>query len=149
MSARETASRLGRLRGLDTLSDARGIFALAAMDHRDSLRVAFEAAGHPTPAPKRIAELKATVARALAPHATGLLIDMELGAAAVALGAPGPCGIVVPLEAQGYEDVAAGRVTTFLPGFSCPIAPTTRRRRHARTRSSARPSRGVTRKGCR
>ena len=47
---------------------------------------------------------------------------MELGAPAVALGAPGPCGIVVPLEAQGYEDVAAGRVTTFLPGFSPELA---------------------------
>ncbi|MDX6560937.1 MAG: hypothetical protein QOD65_751, partial [Gaiellales bacterium] len=31
MSARETAARLGRLRGLDVLSDARGIFALAAI----------------------------------------------------------------------------------------------------------------------
>jgi tagatose 1,6-diphosphate aldolase len=122
VSARETAARLGRLRGLDTLSDARGIFALAAMDHRDSLRVAFEKAGHPTPPPERITELKVTVARALAPHATGLLLDMELGAPAVALGAPGPCGIVVPLEAQGYEDVAAGRVTTFLPGFSPALA---------------------------
>jgi tagatose 1,6-diphosphate aldolase len=28
----------------------------------------------------------------------------------------------VPLEAQGYEDVAAGRVTTFLPGFSPALA---------------------------
>ena len=88
MSARETAARLGRLRGLDMLSDARGIFALAAIDHRDSLGVAFAAAGFPTPPPERIAELKATIARALAPHATGLLIDMELGAPAIALGAP-------------------------------------------------------------
>jgi tagatose 1,6-diphosphate aldolase len=104
------------------LSDARGIFALAAMDHRDSLRVAIETAGFPTPPPERIAQLKTTVARALAPHATGLLIDVELGAPAIALGAPGPCGIVVPLEAQGYEDVAAGRVTTFLPGFSPALA---------------------------
>jgi tagatose 1,6-diphosphate aldolase len=122
VSARESAARLGRVRGLDTLADARGIFALAAIDHRDSLRIAFEQAGHPAPPPKRIAELKVTVARALAPHATGLLIDVELGAAAVALGAPGPCGIVVPLEAQGYEDVSAGRVTTFLPGFSPALA---------------------------
>jgi tagatose 1,6-diphosphate aldolase len=122
VSARETAARLGRLRGLDTLSDARGIFALAAMDHRDSLRVAFEQAGFATPPPERIAELKAAVARALAPHATGLLIDVELGAPAIAQGAPGPCGIVVPLEAQGYENIGAGRVTTFLPGFSPALA---------------------------
>jgi hypothetical protein len=37
VSAQETAARLGRLRGLDMLSDARGIFALAAIDHRASL----------------------------------------------------------------------------------------------------------------
>ena len=122
VSARETAAHLGRLRGLDTLTDSRGIFALAAMDHRDSLRVAYEKAGLPAPPPERIAELKATVARALAPHATGLLIDVELGAPAIALGAPGACAIVVPLEAQGYEDIAAGRVTTFLPGFSPALA---------------------------
>ena len=124
MSAHETAARLGRLRGLDTLSDARGIFALAAIDHRDALGVAFAAAGYPTPSPERIADLKATIARAFAPHATGLLIDVELGFPAIAQGAPGPCAIVVPLEAQGYEDVAAGRVTTFLPGFSPAIART-------------------------
>jgi tagatose 1,6-diphosphate aldolase len=122
VSARETAARLGRLRGLDALSDARGIFALAAIDHRHSLRVAFEAAGYETPSPERIAELKTTVARALAPHATGLLIDLELGAQAIAHGAPGPCAIVVPLEAQGYEDSSAGRVTTFLRGFSPALA---------------------------
>ena len=124
MSARETAARLGRLPWLDRSSDTRGIFALAAMDHRDSLRIAFESAGFPAPPPERIAELKASVVRALAPHATGLLIDVELGAPAIAMGAPGPRGIVVPLEAQGYEDVAAGRVTTFLPGFSPALART-------------------------
>jgi tagatose 1,6-diphosphate aldolase len=122
VSARETAARLGRLRGLDAITDARGIFGLAAMDHRDSLGIAFERAGFPTPSPERVVELKAMVARALAPHATGLMIDLELGAPAVAQGAPGPCGIVVPLEAQGYEDVSSGRVTTFLPGFSPALA---------------------------
>jgi tagatose 1,6-diphosphate aldolase len=124
VSAHDTAARLGRLRGLDMLSDPRGIFALAAIDHRDSLAVAFEKAGFPTPAPESIADLKITIARALAPHATGMLIDVELGAPAIAAGAPGPCPIVVPLEAQGYEDVSAGRVTTFLPGFSPALART-------------------------
>jgi tagatose 1,6-diphosphate aldolase len=124
VSGQETAARLGRLRGLDTLSDARGIFALAAIDHRDSLGLAFKQAGFATPSPERIAELKAAIASALAPHATGLMIDVELGVPAIAEGAPGPCGIVVPLEAQGYEDVSAGRVTTFLPGFSPALART-------------------------
>ena len=93
------------------------------MDHRDSLRVAFEQAGFPTPPPERIAELKATIARALAPHATGLLIDLELGARPLRWG-PRAVRIVVPLEAQGYSDVASGRVTTFLPGFSPALART-------------------------
>ena len=124
MSARETAARLGRLRGLDMLSDTRGIFALAAIDHRDSLGIAFEKAGYPTPSPDQIADLKVTIARALAPHATGLLVDVELGAPAIAAGAPACTPIVVPLEAQGYDDVASGRVTTFLPGFSPALART-------------------------
>jgi tagatose 1,6-diphosphate aldolase len=123
-SVSDTAARLGRLRGLDALSDVRGIFALAAIDHRDSFGVAFRSAGFEAPSPERIADLKATIARALAPHATGLLIDVELGAPAIALGAPGPCPIVVPLEAQGYEDASARRVTTFLPGFSPALART-------------------------
>jgi sulfofructosephosphate aldolase len=122
VSADDVASRLGRLRRLDTLADEDGIFALAAIDHRDSLRVAFEKAGHATPTPAGLAQLKATVARALAPHATGLLLDVELGAAALAAGAPGPCGVVVPLEAQGYEEVSSGRVTTLLEGFSPALA---------------------------
>jgi tagatose-1,6-bisphosphate aldolase len=49
VSAQETATRLGRLRGLDALSDTRGIFALAAIDHRDALGVAFKNAGFETP----------------------------------------------------------------------------------------------------
>jgi tagatose 1,6-diphosphate aldolase len=122
VSARETAARLGRLRGLDMLSDTRGIFALAAIDHRDSLGIAFEKAGYETPSPDQIADLKITIARALAPHATGLLVDVELGAPAIAAGAPASTPIVVPLEAQGYEDVATGRVTTSLPGFSPALA---------------------------
>ena len=51
MTALATAARLGRLRGLDTLSDARGIFALAAIDHRDALGVAFANAGFPSRRP--------------------------------------------------------------------------------------------------
>jgi tagatose 1,6-diphosphate aldolase len=124
VSAPEIAARLGRLRGLDMLSDTRGIFALAAIDHRDSLGLAFEKAGYATPSPDQIADLKITIARALAPHATGLLVDVELGAPAIAAGAPAATPIVVPLEAQGYDDVSSGRVTTFLPGFSPALART-------------------------
>ena len=101
VSARETAARLGRLRGLDMLSDTRGIFALAAIDHRDSLGDAFASAGLPKPTPERIAELKTTIARALAPHATGLLIDLELGGRRSRRAPPAPAAIVMPLEARG------------------------------------------------
>ena len=112
--------------GLDTLSDTRA----ASSRSRPSITATrcgsrSRSAGYPGAAAERIAELKATVARALAPHATGLLIDVELGRARDRDGRPGAVRIVVPLEAQGYEDVAAGRVTTsFLPGFSPALART-------------------------
>ena len=67
-----------------------------------------------------ITELKLRVAAALAPAATMILLDAEYSAAqAVAAGVlPGATGLVVPLEAMGYGDVAKVEQTTFLDGWS-------------------------------
>jgi tagatose 1,6-diphosphate aldolase len=91
----------------------------AAVDHRDSLTLAMRKRGLPDPSPERLTELKLRVARALAPAATVLLLDAEYSAAqALAAGAiPGDTALVVPLEAQGYGDVADVRRTSFLPGW--------------------------------
>jgi tagatose 1,6-diphosphate aldolase len=111
-------SQIGRHRRLDALSGARGVFAVAAIDHRDALTAAHARAGLDPPTREQVLQFKATVIRALAPHATGVMLDSEAGGLALSIGAPGPGPVVMPLEAQGYADVEAGRVTTFLPGWS-------------------------------
>jgi tagatose 1,6-diphosphate aldolase len=114
----DTRSQIGRRRRLDALSGPSGIFAVSAIDHRDALTAAHAKAGLPAPSREQVATFKATVIRALAPHATGVMLDSEAGGLALASGAPGPGAVVMPLEAQGYSDVESGRVTTFLPDWS-------------------------------
>ena len=110
------AADLGRRRRLHRIT-ADGVFALVAVDHRDSLKVAFEARGVAPPEGQAIGALKAEIVAALAPAATGVLIDAEHGAAVLADGAGGAPGVLMPLEAQGYADAESGRVTSFLPGW--------------------------------
>lgn len=108
-----------RARSLDQLSSPRGIVAGAAVDHRDSLQAALARRGLELDA-DGITALKLRIARALAPAATLVLMDAEYAAAqALAAGAlPGRTGLVVPLEAMGYGDVARLPVTGFLEGWS-------------------------------
>jgi tagatose 1,6-diphosphate aldolase len=110
------AADLGRRRRLHRIS-ADGVFALVAVDHRDALGVAFEARGVAAPQGEEIGALKAEIVAALAPVATGVLIDAEHGAAALADGAGRAPAVAMPLEAQGYADAESGRVTSFLPGW--------------------------------
>jgi tagatose 1,6-diphosphate aldolase len=118
VSSEGLRSQIGRRRRLDALSGSRGIFAVAAIDHRDALSAAHARAGLAAPTREQAGSFKAAVIRALAPQATGVMLDPEAGGLALATGAPGPAPVVMPLEAQGYSDVEAGRVTTFLPDWS-------------------------------
>ena len=108
-----------RARALDRLASPRGVIAGAACDHRDSLTAVLAKRGLELDA-AGITELKLRVAAALAPAATMILLDAEYSAAqAVAAGVlPGATGLVVPLEAMGYGDVAKVEQTTFLDGWS-------------------------------
>jgi tagatose 1,6-diphosphate aldolase len=94
------------------------VFALVAVDHRDSLRVAFQGRGVAAPEGEAIGALKAEIVAALAPVATGILIDAEHGGGVLADGAGAAPAVLMPLEAQGYADAEQGRVTSFLPGWS-------------------------------
>jgi tagatose 1,6-diphosphate aldolase len=118
LTANPWRSEIGRHRRLDALSGTRGVFAVAAIDHRDALTAAHAKAGLEKPTRAEVLQFKATVISALAPHATGVMLDSEAGGLALSTGAPGPGAVVMPLESQGYSDVESGRVTTFLPGWS-------------------------------
>jgi tagatose-1,6-bisphosphate aldolase len=109
-----------RARRLDELAGPDGVIAGAAIDHRDSLQTAARRKGLPSLSGEDVSALKVRIARALAPAATLVLLDVEYGAAqAIAAGAlPGSVALAVPLEAQGYGDVDAVRGTTFLADWS-------------------------------
>lgn len=108
-----------RARALDRLASPRGVISGAAVDHRDSLQAVLAKRGMQLD-DAGITELKVRVASALAPAASLILLDAEYSVAqAIAAGAvPGSTGIVVPLEAMGYGDVAKVEVTGFLEGWS-------------------------------
>ncbi len=109
-----------RARRLDELSGPDGIIVGSAVDHRDSLRLALKKKGLADVTSAELSALKLRIARALAPASTLILMDVEYSAAqALAAGViPGSVALGVPLEAQGYSEVADVPRTTFLPDWS-------------------------------
>jgi sulfofructosephosphate aldolase len=105
---------IDRLRGPD------GLIIGAAADHRDSLQVELRKRGLEV-SDEQVGAIKARVAAAIAPAATVILLDGEVGApaarAAGVFGEGGPA-LVLPLEAQGYGDAASIDHTHLLPDFS-------------------------------
>jgi tagatose-1,6-bisphosphate aldolase len=117
-SGDERAEAIGRHRRLLRLGDARGVVAGIAIDHRDSLRVMLERRGSNVLDVMDLPALKLILARALAPAATAIMLDAELGGMALeARVVPATVGLIMPLEAQGYEGTHAPR-TSLLEDFS-------------------------------
>jgi tagatose-1,6-bisphosphate aldolase len=110
---------VGRRRRLARLAGSTGIVAGIALDHRDSFRVTLAARGVGPLADDRLRDLKRVLVEALAPGATAVMIDAELGGPALDAGViPASVGVIMPLEAQGYEAAGDDRVTTLLADFS-------------------------------
>lgn len=76
-----------------------GVFAIIAMDQRNTLRRMFEAVGI-EPSEENLLTVKADVARALTPVASGMLLDPTYGVPAVteAHALASPCGLLVAAE---------------------------------------------------
>jgi 5-dehydro-2-deoxygluconokinase len=88
-----------------------GMVCGLALDHRDSLRVIARAHGYPDDdAALRL--LKVELTKALAPVASVVLLDAELGTEAMR--ERGDTALVIPLESQGYESLGDGRITVLL-----------------------------------
>lgn len=111
---------IGKLRGLQQISDEAGIFAMCAMDHRGSMQRMINEADPEKVAYETLVEYKRDLTEYLAPESTAVLLDPIYGAAqAIASGALlGRVGLLVSLEETGYESDAQGRVTTLLPDWS-------------------------------
>lgn len=119
-SAPASAYRLGTRRGLEACASPRGTFAVLALDHRQNLRKELHPEAPETTTYEEMVAFKRAVIRALAPHATGSLLDPEIGAAqCIADGSlPGRAGLLVAIEATGYAGTPTARVSRVLPGWS-------------------------------
>lgn len=110
---------LGTRRGLDATSSPRGTFAVLALDHRQNLRKELHPEDPSATAADEMIDFKRTVVRSLSSVATGTLLDPEIGAAqCIADGSlPGRDGLIVALEATGYEGLPEARNSRLLPGW--------------------------------
>jgi tagatose 1,6-diphosphate aldolase len=110
----------GTRRGLDACASPRGTFAVLALDHRQNLRKELRPDDPGAVTYAEMVEFKRAVVRALAGTATGTLLDPEIGAAqCVADGSlPAAAGLIVAVEATGYEGPPTARVSRILPGWS-------------------------------
>jgi tagatose 1,6-diphosphate aldolase len=111
---------LGARRGLDACSSSHGTFAILALDHRQNLRRELAPADPGSVTYDDMVAFKRAVVRALASSVTGMLLDPEYGAAqCVADGSlPGDVGLVVAIEATGYQGPAEARESSVLRGWS-------------------------------
>ena len=87
--------------GLSAIANDDGVFAIIAMDQRNTLRRMFEAAGR-QPDEADMRTVKVDVARALTPLGSGILLDPSIGVPAVteAAALAAQCGLLVAAEPE-------------------------------------------------
>lgn len=106
----------GKMRGIDTLATNEGVFAILAIDHRDSLKAVLP--GEATDA--EITKFKLDLISGVGPVASGVMLEPEfsLPQAIVSGALSGTSGFMAALEAQGYmQDPWAGP-TQMMPGWT-------------------------------
>jgi tagatose-1,6-bisphosphate aldolase len=115
-----TPFSFGKFRGLQRIASPRGTITTLALDHRQNLRRALNPANPDSVTDADLTCFKLEVTAALAQDATSVLLDPEYSAAqALAAGIiPPATGLVVALEATGYNGEPTARRAQILPGWS-------------------------------
>src|ERR1700733_6157039 len=110
----------GKRKGLEAVSDARGVIAAAAMDQRGSLKSAIakdKGIDKKAVTNEMMAEFKEAVSRVLTPHATAILLDPEYGLSAAKERAKN-AGLLLAYENSGYDNTQPGRLPDLLDHYS-------------------------------
>jgi len=110
----------GKQKGLEAVSDGRGVIAALAIDQRSALRNLFsKASGQPAESisAESMIRFKEAVSRILTPHASAILLDPELGLPAAAQRARS-AGLLLAYEKTGYEKGVRGRLPSLLDGYT-------------------------------
>ena len=110
----------GKLRGLEAVSDRRGVIAAAAMDQRGSLSKSLaKEKGVPEAeiTVEMMSEFKTAVTAILTPHASAILLDPEFGLEA-ARKRSSNAGLLLAYEKTGYDNTRPGRIPELLGNWS-------------------------------
>src|SRR6202041_3508129 len=107
----------GKLAGLKSVSDHRGVIAAAAMDQRGSLQKSLaKEAGTATVPPTALEEFKTLVTSVLTKHASAILLDPEFGVPASKH--RNGKGLLLAYEKTGYDATAPARLPDLLDHWS-------------------------------
>jgi tagatose 1,6-diphosphate aldolase len=110
----------GKRKGLEAVSDSRGVIAAAAMDQRGSLKSAIakeKSIDKKAVTDQMMAEFKEAVTRVLTPHASAILLDPEYGLSATKQRAKN-AGLLLAYEKSGYDNTQPGRLPDLLDHYS-------------------------------
>jgi tagatose-1,6-bisphosphate aldolase len=111
---------IGKFRALQQCSAERDVLAILALDHRGNLRQAMRP-DNPEAVPwSELSVFKQEAIMAMAPAASAVLLDPQVGAAqCIAAGAlPGQVGLVTAVEESGYTGNPQARQSRILPNWS-------------------------------
>ncbi len=110
----------GKLKSLEAVSNEKGVITAAAMDQRGSLQKSIAKAkgvSDKEVTPGMMSEFKIAVSKVLTPYASAILLDPEFGLPAAKARSKN-AGLLLAYEKTGYDATGAGRIPTFLDGYS-------------------------------
>jgi tagatose 1,6-diphosphate aldolase len=110
----------GKQKGLQSVSDSRGVIAAAAMDQRGSLKSAIakeKGIDKGAVSSQMLEEFKSIVSRVLTPYASAILLDPEYGLPAARQRAKN-AGLLLAYENSGYDNTRPGRLPDLLDIWS-------------------------------
>jgi len=110
----------GKRKGLEAVSDSRGVIGAAAMDQRGSLNSSIakeKGIDKKGVTDQMMAEFKEAVVRVLMPHASAILLDPEYGLSAAKQRAKN-AGLLLAYEKSGYDNTQPGRLPDLLDHYS-------------------------------
>jgi len=110
----------GKQKGLQAVSDSRGVIAAAAMDQRGSLKSAIakdKGVDKSAVTAQMLEEFKSAVVRVLTPYASAILLDPEYGLPAAKIRARNS-GLLLAYENSGYDNTRPGRLPDLLDIWS-------------------------------
>ncbi len=111
---------IGKIRGLSSTCNHKGVFTILALDHRQSFLKMINPGHVESVDYSTVVDVKSQVVRLLGSHSSAVLLDPIYGAAqAISNGAcPGSLGLIVAVEESVYTGSEIARESSLLTGWN-------------------------------